>query len=587
MTEAALPTFADFGLSPEVLASVRDVGYETPTPIQIPTIPHLLAGRDVVGQAQTGTGKTAAFALPLLSRLDLSRADPQILVLTPTRELAIQVAEAFQSYASHLRGFQVLPVYGGQDYSVQLRQLKRGVHVIVGTPGRLMDHMRRGTLKLGSLRTVVLDEADEMLRMGFIEDVEWILSQTPPTRQVALFSATMPAAIRRIAEQYLRDPAEITIKLRTTTAETIRQRYWIVTGVHKLDALTRLLETEPFDGMLVFVRTRIAAVELAERLQARGYATSALNGDMPQKQREQTITRLKTGKLDILVATDVAARGLDVERISHVINFDIPNDTEAYVHRIGRTGRAGRSGEAILFVAPREQHLLRAIERATRQKIEPMELPSAETVNDKRIAKFTQQITDTLATRDLAFFRDVIVRYQQQHDADPVDIAAALAQLAQGDKPLLVKDVITLDKRAHRDDSRPRSDARPERKRTTPRAAPVQIAADVGKELFRVEVGRAHGVQPGNLVGAIANEAGVASAHIGRIEIYDAYSTIELPEGMPKEIFRLLKKVWVSGRQLDISRIGAAPAASKPMKKRAIVAKKPPAKPGKPAKDRP
>jgi ATP-dependent RNA helicase DeaD len=586
MTEAALPTFADFGLSPEVLASVRDVGYETPTPIQIPTIPHLLAGRDVVGQAQTGTGKTAAFALPLLSRLDLSRADPQILVLTPTRELAIQVAEAFQSYASHLRGFQVLPVYGGQDYSVQLRQLKRGVHVIVGTPGRLMDHMRRGTLKLGGLRTVVLDEADEMLRMGFIEDVEWILSQTPPTRQVALFSATMPAAIRRIAEQYLRDPAEITIKLRTTTAETIRQRYWIVTGVHKLDALTRLLETEPFDGMLVFVRTRIAAVELAERLQARGYATSALNGDMPQKQREQTITRLKTGKLDILVATDVAARGLDVERISHVINFDIPNDTEAYVHRIGRTGRAGRSGEAILFVAPREQHLLRAIERATRQKIEPMELPSAETVNDKRIAKFTQQITDTLATRDLAFFRDVIVRYQQQHDADPVDIAAALAQLAQGDKPLLVKDVITLDKRAARDDSRPRSDARPERKRTTPRAAPVQIAADVGKELFRVEVGRTHGVQPGNLVGAIANEAGVASAHIGRIEIYDAYSTIELPEGMPKEIFRLLKKVWVSGRQLDISRIGAAPAASKPMKKRAAVAKKPPHKPAKPVKDR-
>ncbi len=407
----------------------------------------------MVGQAQTGTGKTAAFALPLLSRLDLKRADPQILVLTPTRELAIQVAEAFQSYASHLRGFHVLPVYGGQDYAVQLRQLKRGVHVIVGTPGRLMDHMRRGTLKLGGLSTVVLDEADEMLRMGFIEDVEWILSQTPPTRQVALFSATMPAAIRRIAQQYLRDPAEITIKLRTTTAETIRQRYWIVTGVHKLDALTRLLETEPFDGVLVFVRTRIAAVELAERLQARGYATSALNGDMPQKQRELTIARLKAGKLDILVATDVAARGLDVERISHVINFDIPNDTEAYVHRIGRTGRAGRSGEAILFVAPRERHLLRAIEKATRQQIEPMELPSAEAVNDKRIAKFTQRITDTLATRDLGFFRDIIVRYQQQHDADPIDIAAALAQLAQGDKPLLVKDVITLDKRPSRDDA--------------------------------------------------------------------------------------------------------------------------------------
>jgi ATP-dependent RNA helicase DeaD len=572
MTEEKLPTFADFDLIPEVLAAVRDVGYETPTPIQLPTIPHLLAGRDVVGQAQTGTGKTAAFALPLLSRLDLKRADPQILVLTPTRELAIQVAEAFQSYASHLRGFQVLPVYGGQDYAVQLRQLKRGVHVIVGTPGRLMDHMRRGTLKLGGLSTVVLDEADEMLRMGFIEDVEWILSQTPPTRQVALFSATMPGAIRRIAQQYLRDPAEVTIRLRTTTAETIRQRYWIVTGVHKLDALTRLLETEPFDGMLVFVRTRIAAVELAERLQARGYATSALNGDMPQKQREQTITRLKTGKLDILVATDVAARGLDVERISHVINFDIPNDTEAYVHRIGRTGRAGRSGEAILFVAPRERHLLRAIEKATRQQIEPMELPSAETVNDKRIAKFTQRITDTLATRDLDFFRDIVVRYQKQHDADPVDIAAALAQLAQGDKPLLVKDVITLDKRPPRDDARA-DKKRPDTVRKAARVPTVEIPAGLGKELYRVEVGHTNGVQPGNLVGAIANEAGVASANIGRIEIYDTYSTVELPEGMPKEIFRLLKKVWVSGRQLDISKIGSAPA-SRPIKKRSSAPRK-------------
>lgn len=572
MTEEKLPTFADFALIPQVLAAVRDVGYETPTPIQIPTIPHLLAGRDVVGQAQTGTGKTAAFALPLLSRLDLKRADPQILVLTPTRELAIQVAEAFQSYASHLRGFQVLPVYGGQDYAVQLRQLKRGVHVVVGTPGRLMDHMRRGTLKLAGLSTVVLDEADEMLRMGFIEDVEWILSQTPSTRQVALFSATMPTAIRRIADQYLRDPAEITIKLRTTTAETIRQRYWIVTGVHKLDALTRLLETEPFDGVLVFVRTRIAAVELAERLQARGYATSALNGDMPQKQRELTISRLKAGKLDILVATDVAARGLDVERISHVINFDIPNDTEAYVHRIGRTGRAGRSGEAILFVAPRERHLLRAIEKATRQQIEPMELPSAEAVNDKRIAKFTQSITDTLATRDLDFFREIVVRYQQQHDADPVDIAAALAQLAQGDKPLLVKDVITLDKRP------PREEVPSDRKRTdkptkAPRT-PTQRPSSVGMELYRVEVGHTNGVQPGNLVGAIANEAGLASSNIGRIEIFDDHSTIELPEGMPKEVFRLLKKVWVSGRQLDISRAGAAAPPQRPIKKRGSAPRK-------------
>ncbi|HEY6598847.1 MAG TPA: DEAD/DEAH box helicase [Pseudomonadales bacterium] len=570
MSEIPTPTFADFGLIDAVLAAVNDVGYETPTPIQIPTIPHLLAGRDVVGQAQTGTGKTAAFALPLLSRLDLKLAEPQVLVLTPTRELAIQVAEAFQSYASHLKGFHVLPVYGGQDYAGQLRQLKRGVHVIVGTPGRLMDHMRRGTLKLGSLKTVVLDEADEMLRMGFIEDVEWILGQTPAERQVALFSATMPSVIRRIAKQHLRDPAEITIKLRTTTAETIHQRYWVVTGVHKLDALTRLLETEPFDAVLVFVRTRIAAVELAERLQARGYATSALNGDMPQKQREQTIARLKSGTLDILVATDVAARGLDVERISHVINFDIPNDTEAYVHRIGRTGRAGRSGEAILFVAPRERHMLRAIERATRQQIEPMELPSADTVNDKRIAKFTQHISDTLGTQDLAFFRDLMVRYQQQHDADPIDIAAALAQMVQGDKPLLIKDVITLDKRPRereRDD-----DDQPKKARKTPRAPSVEFSPGAGKELFRVEVGRSHGVQPKNLVGAIANEAGVASANIGRIEIYDDHSTIELPEGMPKDIFMLLKKVWVSGRQLSISRAGGA--REKPARKPGFIAKK-------------
>ena len=584
-------TFADFGLRAEVLDAVRNVGYETPTPIQVRTIPTLLAGGDVIGQAQTGTGKTAAFALPLLSRLDLDRHDPQILVLTPTRELAIQVAEAFQSYAARLRGFHVLPVYGGQDYAVQLRQLKRGVHAIVGTPGRLMDHMRRGTLKLDGLTALVLDEADEMLRMGFIEDVEWILGQTPPQRQVALFSATMPGPIRRIAQQYLRDPAEITIKVRTSTAETIRQRYWNVAGVHKLDALTRLLETEPFDGMLVFVRTRIAAVELADRLQARGYATAALNGDMPQKLREQTIGRLKSGSLDILVATDVAARGLDVERISHVINFDIPNDTEAYVHRIGRTGRAGRSGEAILFVAPRERHLLRSIERATRQTIEPMELPSAEAVNDKRIAKFNQRITDTLATRDLGFFRELIARYQTQHEADPIDIAAALAQLVQGDKPLLVKDAAPARKPRRDDDERPQRE-RPQRTRdsagdddrasrardrddstgTSGRRSDTKRADgradgkrkgvhdDLPKDLFRVEVGRAHGVQPGNLVGAIANEAGLDSAHIGRIEIHDEFSTVELPEGMPKDIFKTLKKVWVSGRQLDISRMGGAGA---------------------------
>jgi ATP-dependent RNA helicase DeaD len=561
------PAFADLGLSDAVLRSVRAVGYESATPIQAETIPHLLAGRDLVGQAQTGTGKTAAFALPLLSRLDLTLTAPQILVLAPTRELAIQVAEAFQRYASEMRGFHVLPIYGGQDYSVQLRQLKRGVHVVVGTPGRLMDHLRRGTLKLDSIRTIVLDEADEMLRMGFIEDVEWILEQAPQPRQVALFSATMPTAIRRIAERHLRDPAQVTIRLRTKTAETIRQRYWIVTGVHKLDALTRLLETEPFDAVLVFVRTRIAAIELAERLEARGYATAPLNGDMPQKTRERTIAGLKAGKLDILVATDVAARGLDVERISHVINYDIPNDTEAYVHRIGRTGRAGRSGEAILFVSPRERHLLRAIEKSTRQPIEPMELPSAEAVNDRRIAKFMERITETIATQDLDAFREIVARYQQLHEADPIDIAAALAHLSQGDKLLGAKRTASKEQpqltpgrfteprhRTDRDVERPPARIRDSATRAREKGLPAPPL-----ERYRVEVGRTHGVQPGNLVGAIANEAGVSSAHMGRIEIFDDYSTIELPEGMPKDIFKLLKKVWVAGRPLKISRLDDTP----------------------------
>jgi ATP-dependent RNA helicase DeaD len=557
------PAFADLGLSDAVLRSVRAVGYESATPIQAETIPHLLAGRDLVGQAQTGTGKTAAFALPLLSRLDLAVTAPQILVLAPTRELAIQVAEAFQRYASEMRGFHVLPIYGGQDYSVQLRQLKRGVHVVVGTPGRLMDHLRRGTLKLDSIRTIVLDEADEMLRMGFIEDVEWILEQAPQPRQVALFSATMPTVIRRIAERHLRDPAQVTIRLRTKTAETIRQRYWIVTGVHKLDALTRLLETEPFDAVLVFVRTRIAAIELAERLEARGYSTAPINGDMPQKLRERTIAALKSGKLDILVATDVAARGLDVERISHVINYDIPNDTEAYVHRIGRTGRAGRSGEAILFVSPRERHLLRAIEKSTRQPIEPMELPSAEAVNDRRIAKFMERITETIATQDLDAFREIVARYQQLHEADPIDIAAALAHLSQGDKLLGAKGGAAKERpqltperfterrhRADRDVERPPPRIRDSETRAREKGLPAPPL-----ERYRVEVGRTHGVQPGNLVGAIANEAGVSSAHMGRIEIFDDYSTIELPEGMPKDIFKLLKKVRVAGRPLKISRL--------------------------------
>ncbi|MDX8410849.1 MAG: DEAD/DEAH box helicase [Mariprofundaceae bacterium] len=544
-----ITTFDQLALKKPLLKVLDEVGYETPSPIQAQTIPLLLEGRDIIGQAQTGTGKTAAFALPLLSNLDLKQKDPQVLVLAPTRELAIQVAEAFQKYASHLQGFHVLPIYGGQDYRGQIRALHRGVHVVVGTPGRVMDHMRRGTLKLGKLSALVLDEADEMLRMGFIDDVEWILEQTPPGRQIALFSATMPQQIRRIATRYLNEPAEITIKVKTTTAETIRQRFWPVSGVHKLDALTRILEAEIFDAMLVFVRTKTATAELSEKLEARGYASSPLNGDIPQARRERTIEYLKKGKLDILVATDVAARGLDVERISHVVNYDIPYDTEAYVHRVGRTGRAGRQGDAILFVAPREKRMLHAIERATRKPIELMELPSTELINDKRIAKFKQRITDTLATDGSGLFLQMIEQYQQEHNVPAVEIAAALAQMLQGDTPFLLqnKPQRKADSSWDKDKGKPRK----ERERPARREAPPEA----GLERFRIEVGHNQDVRPANIVGAIANEAGIDSQYIGRINIHDGYSLIDLPEGMPKVIFNELKKVRVSGHPLKISRL--------------------------------
>jgi len=539
--------FRDFDLAPALLTALEEVGYETPSPIQAQAIPHLLKGMDLLGHAPTGTGKTAAFALPLLSRLDLKASHVQVMALTPTRELAIQVAEAFQRYASHMKGFHVLPIYGGQDYTGQLRQLKRGVHVVVGTPGRIMDHMRKGTLKLGGLQAMVLDEADEMLRMGFIDEVEWILEQTPPKRQMALFSATMPKEVERIARKHLHAPQEISIKARTATAETIRQRYWLVGGLHKLDALTRILEVEKFDAMLIFVRTKLETTELAGRLEARGYPAAAMNGDMQQKQREQMIERLKNGSLDILIATDVAARGLDVDRISHVVNFDIPNDTESYIHRIGRTGRAGRKGDAILFVAPRERRMLAAIERATRQTIEPLELPSTETVNNKRIADFKQKISDTLAAGELAFMRSLVEQYQQEHDAPALDIAAALAQISLGERPLLMEpDRKTAGKQPA--DRRPqRSDERPDRR-------PRDRLADAESERFRIEVGHQHGVKPGNIVGAIANEAGLDSQHIGRIDINDTFSLIDLPVGMPKDVFNDLKKVRVCGQPLNISR---------------------------------
>lgn len=539
--------FKDFGLDDKVLQALEKIGYETPSPIQAKTIPHILAGKDVVGQAQTGTGKTAAFALPLLSRLQLTVMAPQVLVMVPTRELAIQVSEAFQRYAAGLRPFHVMPIYGGQDIRVQLRQLKRGVHVIVGTPGRVIDHMRRGTLDLSTLSSIVLDEGDEMLRMGFIDDIEWILEQTPKERQTSLFSATMPQAIRKIAKRHLRQPEEITIEVQTTTADTINHRYWMVSGLHKLDALTRILEAEEFDGMLIFVRTRSATTDLASRLEARGYSTDALNGEMQQKQRERTVENFKAKKLDILVATDVAARGLDVDRITHVVNYDIPYDTEAYVHRVGRTGRAGRKGEAILFVAPRERRMLHSIENATNQKIKMMDLPSTESINDQRINRFKQRISDTLAVEELGFYYQIIEQYRQEHNIPALEIASALAKMVQGEEPmLLTKD--QLKSQTYNDAPRPRISR--DRERPKGRSLP-----EAGMERYRIEVGATHGVKPGNIVGAIANETELNGEYIGQIEIFDDFSTVDLPEGMPRDIFRALKKIWVSGQQLRISRL--------------------------------
>ncbi len=554
MSEENTPSvlFEDLALSAPVMEALKKVGYESPSPIQAATIPYLLEGKDLVGQAQTGTGKTAAFALPILTNIDLSQRLPQALVLAPTRELAIQVAEAFQTYASHLKGFNVLPIYGGQGYDTQLRQLRRGVHVVVGTPGRVMDHMRKGTLKLDNLQTLVLDEADEMLRMGFIDDVEWVLEQTPDTRQVVLFSATMPSVIRRIAKNHLSNPEEVTIKLKTATASTIRQRFCAVKGPQKLDALTRILEAEPFDGMLIFVRTKNETVILSEKLEARGYSAAALNGDIAQNLRERTVDRLKKGKLDILVATDVVARGLDVERISHVINYDIPYDTEAYVHRIGRTGRAGRQGDAILFVAPREKRMLATIERATRQKIEPMKMPSTADINVQRVEKFKQRITDVLEGQDLSQFSQLLDDYRKDNDVPPLKIAAAMAFLSQGDQPLLLSEMPEPPARERRDRREGRDDFEPRERKARNKTVQAK-ATEAGMQRFRISVGHAHGVKPANIVGAIANEAELDRKNIGQIEIYDDFSTVDLPQGMPKELLQLLKRVRVCHQQMNIA----------------------------------
>jgi ATP-dependent RNA helicase DeaD len=566
--------FRDLNLSEPLRQALKEIGYETPTPIQVQAIPPILEGRDILGHAPTGTGKTAAFALPLLSNIDLGNNKVQVMTLTPTRELAIQVAEAFQRYASHMKGFHVLPIYGGQEYGGQIRQLKRGVQVVVGTPGRLMDHMRKGTLKLDGLQALVLDEADEMLRMGFIEEVEWILNQTPDKRQMALFSATMPPQVERIARKHLNNPQEISIKAKTATAETIRQRYWQVSGFHKLDALTRILEVEPFDAVLIFVRTKTATAELAEKLEARGYAAAAMNGDMAQNHREQTVERLKKGTLDILVATDVAARGLDVDRISHVVNYDIPYDTEAYIHRIGRTGRAGRQGDAILFVAPRERRMLYAIEKATRQKITQLELPTTETVNNKRIADFKQKITDTLAEGELAFMQGLVEQYRQEHDIPALEIAGALAKMFTGDKPMLLsadkpRSARRQEEAAARTDRHRPSHEKGQRKK-------VLREPDADKNRYRIEVGYQDGVKPGNIVGAIANESGLAGEHIGHIEINEQFSLVDLPVGMPRDVFMELKKVRVCGKRLAISRYDTSrpPSTGKPKPKAEVKSKR-------------
>jgi ATP-dependent RNA helicase DeaD len=575
--------FAELGLPAPILQAITDVGYETPSPIQSAAIPAMLAGKDMIAQAQTGTGKTAAFALPLLSNMDPKDRSTQAMVLAPTRELAIQVAEACETYAKHLPGFRVLAVYGGQSMSTQVSELKRGVQLIVGTPGRIMDHMRRGTLKLDNLKTLILDEADEMLRMGFIDDVEWILEQTPKQRQIALFSATMPAQIKRIAERYLTNPEHIKIVNKTATAERIRQRVWQVSGVNKLDALSRIIETEESDATLIFVRTRISTEEVSEQLNKRGFAAEALHGDIPQAQRERIVERLRRGELDILVATDVVARGLDVERISHVINFDIPYDTEAYIHRIGRTGRAGRAGDAILFVAPRERRLLAAIERATRQPIEDMPLPTAAQVNAKRKARFQEKVIKALENPMLAQFTELLTEIQTQTEKDPITLAAALAVMLQGNSNFMLNERETFarpekfssDKNDRGDRSdRPSRDNRFERgdrdssrgergdrsrpayeKKATPdkKATALKDMPDVGMQRFKINVGYQHGVQPKNIVGAIANEGNMESRYIGQIDICDDYSTVDLPASLSKDVISTLQKTRICGVPMGLS----------------------------------
>ena len=551
--------FKSFGLSEALIKVLDEVGYETPSAIQEQCIPYLLNGHDVIGQAQTGTGKTAAFSLPLIDRIDISTNQVQLLVLTPTRELAIQVSEAIQTYARHLKGLHVLPIYGGQSYDIQLRPLKRGVHVVVGTPGRVMDHIKKGTLKLGSLKALVLDEADEMLRMGFIDDVKWVMEKLPKERQIALFSATMPDVIRRVAEKFLNDPKIVKIKTKTATAQTISQSYWLVSGVNKLDALTRILEVESFDALLIFVRTKTATVDLAEKLSARGFSAEAINGDIVQNQRERTIQQLKKGKIDILIATDVAARGLDVERISHVVNYDIPQDPESYVHRIGRTGRAGREGKAILFVAPRERRMLQTIERITRQPITPMQLPSAKIINEQRVTNFKQRISDTLNNQELGIFEELILSFQKEHEVDAFKIASALALMAQGTEPLLLSEK-ELSQGSFKEGSKAKISI-------SVHADPLKNNPSIKMRRYRLAVGHKDNIKPGNVLGAIANEAEISSEFIGAIQIFQDFTTIDLPDEMTKETLAILKKTRVFDKKLNIEELSEKNNTTSPHQK--------------------
>jgi len=534
-------TFADLQIHPSVLQAVADVGYESPSAIQAATIPALMAGSDVVGLAQTGTGKTAAFAIPILSKIDTSSKATQALVLAPTRELALQVAEAFSRYGAHLPQINVLPIYGGSSYAVQLSGLKRGAQVVVGTPGRVIDHLERGTLDLSRIDYLVLDEADEMLTMGFAEDVERILSETPEYKQVALFSATMPPAIRKLTAKYLHDPTEVKVEAKTATADNISQRYIQVAGPRKMDALTRVLEVEPFEAMIVFVRTKQATEEVAERLRARGLSAAAINGDIPQSQRERTIAALREGGIDILVATDVAARGLDVERISHVLNYDIPHDTESYVHRIGRTGRAGRSGAALLFVSPRERHLLKSIEKATRQKLTEAELPSVEDVNAQRVAKFADSITDSLGAPGIELFRRLVEDYEREHDVPMADIAAALAAQSRDGEAFLMAPEPPPDRRPKQRDDRP---AKTNRK--------AFEGPKKGFATYRIAVGKRHKIGPGAIVGAIANEGGLHRSDFGHITINPDFSLVELPAKLSRETLKALERTRISGVLINL-----------------------------------